>query len=203
MITNYIKRYAEDLRSSNDIACFDKIFLSLDGVSAVSWEWQGHSRREYGEELLRNMFSLVNHDGGSMNVMVQLVPEQPNTAMVKYKKTWGLIESCGLNLNLIENRMSFIDKGCNGLILSGFGSVSSDVTHEIEKLINSEERLFFSNLTPDFDFSEENSNGRLSFWINSIIRNDGLVFFHLGSFDEKDSEVVVVGKKYNIRKFYD
>ena len=85
------------------------------GVSAVSWEWHGYSRREYGGELLKEMFAvLTDNNNDKIHLMVQLVPEQPNTAIVNYKKTWGLIESSGVKIDGFLDKKSFIDKGSEG-----------------------------------------------------------------------------------------
>jgi hypothetical protein len=58
MNTNYVKRYAKNINDKNDICNFDGLLPSVDGISVVSWEWHGYSRREYGGELLKNVFCL-------------------------------------------------------------------------------------------------------------------------------------------------
>ncbi|AUH00635.1 hypothetical protein CWC46_12970 [Prodigiosinella confusarubida] len=201
MTINYIKRYAENLNVKNDIANFNGLLFSLDGISAVSWELPGCSRREYGEQLLKDIYTATtgnNSDG--IHVMVKLVPEQPDTAIVNYKKTWGLIEHSGVNLDNIFDKRSFIDNGVKGLVLTGFGYIFNTGGGEIQKLINVEEKLFFSNLSPDIDINNNSQADRLTQWLHNILLNDGTIFFLLGRFDEKDSEVVALGSKYALRK---
>jgi len=193
MTTNYIKRYSENLNIKNNITNFNEILASVEGISAVSWEFLGHSRREFGEKILKDMYGIINND--NINVMVQLSPEQPDTAMVNYKKTWGIIGDSGVNLDNITEKKSFIDMGRNGLILTGVGSIPITVEGNIQKLINSERELFFSNISPCFDFDSSLNIGRLNQWIRNILINNGIVFYLLGYFDEVDSEVVALGRK--------
>ncbi|VTM70963.1 Uncharacterised protein [Raoultella planticola] len=196
MTINCVKRYAADLTVKNDITNFDKLSFSLDGISAVSWELPGCARREYGEKLLKDMYKYITDDSiENIHVMVQLVPEQPNTAIVKYKKIWGLIENSGVNTNNIINKISFIDNGMKGLVLTGVGYISKHVDNELQKLINSEEKLFLSNLEPYISTDNDPQFDRLTHWINNILRNDGVIFFLLGHFDERDTEVVALGSK--------
>lgn len=201
MTTNYVKRYAENINVENDICDFSSLIPDMNGISAVSWELPGCSRREFGAFLLKDMYSTVT-DGelSSYNVMVQLVPEQPDTAIVNYRKTWGLIENLGVKLDCFQDKFSFIDKGCRGLILTGTCRIACSICGEIQQLINSEEKLFFSNLSPDLSDSGEPQPRRLIKWIENILRNNGVVFFFLGRFDENDSEVVAIGKRIVLEK---
>ncbi|NIG77545.1 hypothetical protein F3J34_28705 [Klebsiella sp. Ap-873] len=56
MVPNYVKRHAKDINVKNDICNFDGLLPAVDGISAVSWEWHGYSRKEYGGELLKKCF---------------------------------------------------------------------------------------------------------------------------------------------------
>jgi hypothetical protein len=195
MTINYVKRYAKNINVKNDICDFSNLVHEIHGYSAVSWELPNCSRREFGARLLKEMYSAVtNGELGCYHVMVQLVPEQPDTAIVNYKKTWGLIENSGVKLDYFQNRISFIDKGSRGLILTGISRIVCSVFSEIQQLINTEEKLFFSNSPPDLSDVDTPQSGRLTKWIENILRNDGVVFFLLGRFDENDSEVVAIGK---------
>ena len=201
MTTNYIKRYAKDINTKNDISNFDELFPSVGGVSAVSWEWRGYSRREYGEKLLKRMYTAItNNSSDNIHLMVELVPEQPNTAIVNYKKTWGLIRGAGINIEDFWDKRSFIDKGKKGLVLTGTCCAVSSHYSEIQKLINAEEKLFFSNLPPDLSDTDAPQTERLTKWIKKILQNDGVIFFLLGRFDEHDSEVVAIGKMSVLKK---
>lgn len=196
MTINYVKRYAENINSKNDIYDFSGFIPGMNGVSAVSWELPSFHRREFGAELLKEIYSSVT-DGCSdcVHVMVQLVPDQTDTAIVNYKKTWGLIENSGVKIDDFQDRTSFIDKGEKGLILTGYCHVASSLCSVLQGLINAEEKLFFSNVAPDVSDSDTPQAGRLKKWIENILNNDGVVFFILGRFDENDAEVVAIGKK--------
>ena len=203
MTTNYVKRYAENINIKNDICDLSGLLPDVNGVSAVSWELPNCSRREFGALLLKEMYSTVtNGELSCYHVMVQLVPEQPDTVIVNYKKTWGLIENSGVKLDFFQDKFSFLDKGSRGLILTGTCRIACSISYEIQQLINSEEKLFFSNLSPDLSDSDEPQPRRLITWIENIIRNNGVVFFLLGQFDENDSEVVAIGKRIVLEKNY-
>ncbi|AIR62535.1 hypothetical protein LH23_18295 [Cedecea neteri] len=198
--TNYVKRYAKNINDKNDICNFDGLLPAVDGISAVSWEWHGYSRREYGGELLKKIFStLTDNDSDNIHLMVQLSPEQPNTAIVNYKKTWGLIESSGVKTDVFWGKKSFIDKGNKDLVLTGVCCADSCIASDIQKLINVDEKLFFSNLSPDLIDTHVSVRGRMEKWIENILHNDGVIFFLLGRFDESDSEVVAIGKEFTLR----
>lgn len=202
MTTNYVRRYAENINVKNDICDFSGLLPNINGISAVSWELPNCSRREFGATLLKEMYSKVNdNELNCYHVMVQLSSEQPDTAIVNYKKTWGLIENSGVKLDCFQDKYSFIDKGSRGLILTGTCRISCSICGEIQQLINTEEKLYFSNLSPDLSDGREPQSGRLMKWIENILRNNGIVFFLLGRFDENDSEVVAIGKKIVLEKF--
>jgi hypothetical protein len=201
MITDYIKRYAENINIKNDICDFSDLDIGINGISAVSWEHSHCSRRDFGAQLLKDMFDAVsNGDLSCIHVMVQLMPEQPDTAIVNYKKTWGLIEKPGLDVTSFQDKKSFIDKGSKGLILTGTCRISNFVRSEIQQLINSEEKVFFSNINPDLSDADTSQTRRLTRWINNILQNDGVIFFNLGRFDEKNAEVVAMGKRLALEK---
>ncbi|WON77124.1 hypothetical protein [Serratia sp. UGAL515B_01] len=203
MTINYVKRYAENINIKNDICDFSDLIPEMNGISAVSWELPNFSRREFGARLLKEMYSAVT-DGSfdCTHVMIQLVPEQPDTAIVNYKKTWGLIGSSGIKVDDFQDKISFIDKGRQGLILTGTCRIVSSLCSDLQKLINSEEKLFFSNIPPNLSDPDTSQAGRLTKWIENILYNDGVVFFLLGRFDENDSEVVAIGKSVALEKLY-
>lgn len=201
MTISHVKRYAEDISIKNDIYNFNKLLPNVDGLSAISWEWPGYSRRKYGEQLLKEMYITINKNiSDGIHSMVQLVPEQPNTRIVRYKKTWGLIENSGVEINLFLKKESFTESGISGLVLTGYSYIPTSLEGEVQKLINLEEKLFFSNIPPEFDVDVVPQVERLIKWLYSIFNNDGIVFFLLGSFDENDAEVVAVGRKSVIDK---
>ncbi|NIG77546.1 hypothetical protein F3J34_28710 [Klebsiella sp. Ap-873] len=146
------------------------------------------------------MFSVLTDNGNdNIHLMVQLSPEQLNTAIVNYKKTWGLIESSGVKTDVFWGKKSFIDKGNKGLVLTGLCCAVSCLASDIQKLINVEEKLFFSNLSPDLIDTDVSVGGRMEKWIENILHNDGVIFFLFGRFDESDSEVVAIGKEHTLK----
>lgn len=201
MTISYIKRYAENINVANDICDFSDLIPEMNGISAVSWEVPNCTRREFGARLLKEMYSVAT--GGSfdcIHAMVELVPEQPDTAIVNYKKTWGLIGGSGIKVDDFQDKRSFIDPGREGLVLTGICCIVSSLCSELQKLINSEERLFFSNMPPKLIDAHTSPTGRLKIWIKDILHNDGVIFFLLGRFDENDSEVVAIGKGVALEK---
>lgn len=196
MITNYLRRYAENINVKNEICNFSNLLPDMNGISAVSWELPNCSRREFGAVLLKEMYStFIDDEWDCYHVMVQLVPEQPDNAIVNYKKTWGMIENSGVETEHFEDKSSFIDKVSHGLILTGTCRISRSIPAQIQQLINAEEKVFFSNLPPDLSDTGEPQSGRLIKWIENILHKNGVVFFLLGRFDEIDSEVVAIGKR--------
>ncbi|APG17523.1 hypothetical protein A3780_08150 [Kosakonia radicincitans] len=203
MTINYVKRHAEKLDAKNDITHFNSSLWSLEGIAAVSWELPGFSRREYCEQLLKDIFdTITDHTSENIYVMLQLVPEQPDSVMVNYKKTWGLVANSGVNVESIYNKKSFIDKGCKGLVLTGLGSILTTVSNEVQKLINIEEKLFFSNISPNIHIENNSQHDRLTQWIHNILYSNGVVFFPLGQFDEKCAEIVAIGSKSVLGKIW-
>lgn len=203
MTINSIKRYAEDISIKNDICDFSELIPKMSGIAAVSWELPNCCRRNFGAQLLKEIYSAaIDDDFDCIHVMVQLVPEQPDTAIVNYKKTWGLIRSSGIKVDDFQDKRSFIDKGTKGLILTGTCRIIRPISDDLQKLINYEEKLFISNMAPDLNDTNIPRNERLMNWINNILHNDGVIFYLLGRFDENDSEVVAIGKHVALEKLY-
>ncbi len=201
MTISHVKRYAEDISVKNDIYNFNELFPNVVGLSAISWEWPGYSRRKYGELLLKEMYITINNNiSDGIHSMVQLVPEQPNTKIVNYKKVWGFIKNSGVQIDLFLKNESFADSGISGLVLTGYGYIPTALEGEFQKLINLEDKLFFSTIPPKLDVDVVPQEKRLIKWLHSIFNNNGIVLFILGRFDENDAEVVAVGRKSVIDK---
>ncbi|QGX91126.1 hypothetical protein EFZ10_05480 [Tatumella sp. TA1] len=201
MTISHVKRYAEDISVKNDIYNFNELFPNVVGLSAISWEWPGYSRRKYGELLLKEMYITINNNiSDGIHSMVQLVPEQPNTKIVNYKKVWGFIKNSGVQIDLFLKNESFADSGISGLVLTGYGYIPTALEGEFQKLINLEDKLFFSTILPKLDVDVVPQEKRLIKWLHSIFNNNGIVLFILGRFDENDAEVVAVGRKSVIDK---
>lgn len=203
MTINYVKRFVKDVNIENDICNFSKFIPELHGVSAMSWEFPNMSRRQFGAQLLKEIYYNVTGDFlYNTYVLLQLTPEQPDNTIVRYKKTWGLVEGSGIKLDDYKEHKSFIDKGNNGLVLTGICRIKEKICNSLQELINSEENLFFSDITPLRSNEELHSNSRMDIWLKEILNNNGFVFFLLGRFDEKDAEIVVVSKHPKLKMLY-
>ncbi|MBT0731138.1 hypothetical protein [Rosenbergiella nectarea] len=201
MTISHVKRYAEDISVKNEIYNFNELLPNVVGLSAISWEWPGYSRRKHGEQLLKEMYIAINNNiSDGIHSMMQLVPEQPDTKIVNYKKTWGLIKNSGVQIDLFLKKESFIDSGISGLVLTGYGYIPTALEGEVQKLIDLEEKIFFSTIPPKLDVDVFPQEKRLIKWLHIIFNNDGIVLFILGRFDENDAEVVAVGRKSVIDK---
>ncbi len=147
------------------------------------------------------MYITINNNiSDGIHSMVQLVPEQPNTKIVNYKKVWGFIKNSGVQIDLFLKNESFADSGISGLVLTGYGYIPTALEGEFQKLINLEDKLFFSTIPPKLDVDVVPQEKRLIKWLHSIFNNNGIVLFILGRFDENDAEVVAVGRKSVIDK---
>lgn len=201
MTTDYVKRYVENLSEKNDVTNFSEVFTSVNGVSAVSWELPGFTRRKHGEKKLKDIYRSLTDDGEYIHVFVQLVPAQPDTAIVNYKKTWGLIRNSEVNIDSLSDKKSFIERTSKGLVMTGVSIIPVNVVGVIQSLINSQGKLYFSNISVGCDFDDDDLNAdRLTQWVHNIFINEGVVFFLLGSFDENDAEVVAMGSKSALGK---
>ncbi|MDF7680588.1 hypothetical protein PT300_08280 [Enterobacteriaceae bacterium ESL0689] len=200
MITNIVKRYAEDISYNNEIANFSsRYFISGTGISALSWELPGCSRNLYGEKLLKEMILNVS----SLNkityigVMVELSSEQPDSAIVNYKKTWGLLKERGVNSEKIVDKINFIEKRQNGLKLSGIGFIHINQDNIFQELINSGENIYFFLLdSMHNDLSSINPPRN----VNDVIDREGIIFMLLGYIDEPSCEVVALGLNKILRE---
>jgi len=196
MTTNIVIRYAESIDRINSIANFDKYSIRGSDISAISWELPGNSRSKAGEHLLKMMAEKIvpeNYSGG-LHVMVQLSSVQPDNAIVNYKKTWGLLKSSGVETDKIEGKSDILIKGKDGLILLGEGEISLSSQGVIKSLYNSEINVYFALFTNGQENSHLLTNDSLSEWMSSVWKNDGVIFILLGHFDEKDCEIVALGK---------
>lgn len=196
MTTNVLVRYAETIDRENAIANFDKYSIKSSDISAISWELPGNSRRESGEHLLKMMAKKIfpENNPGELYVMVQLSSEQPDNVIVNYKKTWGLMKSCGVEIDKIKERSDIIIKSKDGLTLLGTGKINLNSHGVIKSLYNNEIKVYFALFKTDQEYIINLSNSSLSEWMDSVWNNNGLIFILLGHFDEKDCEVVALGK---------
>lgn len=194
MITNLIVRRAKDISNPNEIANFNSRYsIACANIAAVSWELPNSSRREFGEILLKKVIKKLQPDCSAIQIMVEISPEQPNSAIVKYKKTWGLLQDWGVQISNIDDKLSFEKKGLSGFILSGTGVVSMDKENVITPLINSQEKVFFSIGKSGFRKTSQYSNP--NDWMRYIWDEGGIVFMLLGYFDEPSCEVVALANE--------
>ncbi|PKE28800.1 hypothetical protein CWS43_20630 [Rahnella sp. AA] len=191
MTTKLIVRHTRDISCSNEIADFGTRYaIDCENISAVSWEVPGSSRRELGEFLLKKIIREISPNCLNIHVMVELSAEQPNNAIVKYKKTWGLIKDCGVKVDNIDDKFNFERKGKSGLILSGIGSFKPSQEDVISGLINKVEKVYFSIGN---DIGGCYSSSVPIDWMRCVWDNGGIVFILLGYFDEPACEVVAMG----------
>ncbi|WP_345831217.1 hypothetical protein AAGR22_08030 [Erwinia sp. HDF1-3R] len=201
MITNIVYRYAENISSPNEIANFDARYsIKGPGISAVSWEIESQTRREGSEALLKVMLKklLPCHEIEkiTLRVIVELSATQPDNAVVNHKKLWGLLKDRGIQTEDILDKVNFIRKGMDGLILSGIGTINLAKKGLINSLINIEKNVYFSideNKKNTIHYEMDKSN-----WMNETWKNGGIIFFPLGFFDEPSCEVVAMGNKKDI-----
>lgn len=203
MITDIVIRYADKITVSNEIADFKKLNIFGNNISALSWEVPGSSRNQLGEILLKKMAEklMPNNKSKTLHVMVELSAEQPDNAIVNYKKAWGLLESFGVNIDNIENKKSYLKKGENGLILRAVGTVNAKINGVIQNLLDSEIKTYIS-IFKSQELCEELLNSQSpAEWMNTTWENNGVIFMLLGHFDEKDCEVVALGNSKNLKHF--
>ncbi len=201
MTTNIVHRYAENISSSNEIANFyARYSIKGSSISAVSWEIEDQTRREGSEALLKLMVkkSLPDHEieNITLRVLIELSATQPDSAVVNHKKLWGLLKDRGIHTEDISDKVNFIRKSIDGLILSGEGSINLSQKGLINSLINIEKNVYFSiNESKKNAFHYEKNK---SDWMNETWKNGGVIFFPLGFFDEPSCEVVAMGNKKDL-----
>ncbi|MCP2231649.1 MULTISPECIES: hypothetical protein [Erwinia] len=199
MTTKIVTRYAENINKNNEIAKFEKYFIEGENISALSWEMPNEPRKKMGEALVKMMAEKISlTEEKQINVILELTPEQPDNAIVKHKKTWGLIESRGIDVSKINNKKSYITPGKKGLVLTGTGKIPISTVGVIQGIINSQDKLYFTNIEADNISQQDGSFGKISDWMKKVWENNGIIFILLGSFDEIHSEIVALGHKENL-----
>lgn len=195
MITDKVIRFANNISTGKEIANFKRLLIGGENISAVSWELPGAPRRNAGEYLLKIMSSTLctPNSTGKLYVRVELSSEQPDNAIVNYKKTWGLLKSFGVHIDGIENKSNFIQKGQDGLILSATGVLDLQSQGIIESLFNCEVKTYFSLCDSKIIHDDQLRNNSQGEWMNLLWRHHGIIFILLGHFDEKDCEIVALG----------
>jgi len=202
MTTDVVIRYAEDINEKNEITDFNLFSISGKDISAVSWELPNAPLKNFGEGLLREMAKNYSSDLSDEDIytLVVLSAEQPDSAIVNHRKTWGILNVSGVKVNEVSERKDFIVKGSEGLILSGLGSVKLNSVGVIESLINSGEKVFFSTIQSTNVNMTASIPRQITEWMSNIWINNGVVFFALGRYDEPDCEIVALGQKRNLQK---
>ncbi len=194
MTTDIIVRYAKNVNYDNDIADFSRYGVSGENIAAVSWELPTASRKEEGENLLKCMVGKILPDDtvGNLQVMVTMSASQPDNAIVKYKKTWGLLNANGITIDDISHKVDFLIKSKNKLILSGVGTISLESQGIISSLFNCDENVYFSLIDYGRKVINDLQVGTPSEWMKLVWENGGIVFMLLGYFDETDCELVAL-----------
>lgn len=199
MTTEIIIRCAKDIQQANEIANFSRRYgISSYNLSAISWEVPCITRRNYGVQLLKAMIArLTDSKHMVLFVMIEMSAKQPKSAVVKYKKTWGLLRNEGLRLDAISNKQDFLLDVGDGFVLSGVANVEADDQETLEILLNRDDYVYFTLLSQDLSVPIfEEWVGRKS-WLDFVESHNGIVLFPMGYADDNSCEIVAVGhEKY-------
>ncbi|WP_042818258.1 hypothetical protein [Yersinia wautersii] len=200
MTTNITVRYATDIKSKNEIANFNSLGIKGEGISAVSWEQRNTKRSDGVTCIISQMVRRLSgdHKDEVVYMYIQLSGYQSDSSLIKYKKTWGLLQSRGYDIDLILDKKNIMTNHPEGLVLSGTAFCYSSSLNKLSSLIDDEKKIFFACSFSDF-FVENTDNVKSeSEWMNIFWSQNGVVFMPLGALDEKDCEVVAFGKESTI-----
>lgn len=197
MITDITIRYASNISFKNEIANFDSLGVAGENISAVSWEIKNMKRSDGTLTIIKEMVKKLSTsaDIETIYIYIQLSGKQPDTRLIRYKKTWGLLKSRGYNFDFMSNKNDFIFNYGGGLALSGTASFDVSLLDNLSKLIKDEKKIFFA-IAPSGKKELEVANIKSELeWMNNFWSLNGVVFLTLGLLDEMDCEVVALGKK--------
>ena len=197
MITNVNVRYAYDINTKNEVANFNLLGIFGKNISATSWEKRNTKRSNGTVYIISEMIRILSgsNEDKSIYIYIQLSGYQPDTRIIRYKKTWGLLQSRGYDTSYVSNKKDIIIDGADGLELSGTGFCSVSSLNKLSALINDERKIYFA--TVDSDGLDKNIDSIKSSaqWMEIIWSKNGVVFMPLGALDENDCEVVALGKE--------
>lgn len=200
MTTDVVIRYAKNIQKPNEIANFNRRYgITSSNIAAISWEKPHVSRRNYSVQLLKSMIAkLANGNDVKLFVMIELSAKQPKSAVVRHKKTWGLLSGDGLFSASIANKQDFLLDVGDGLVLSGIANIDIADDDVLRILLNRDDYVYFTLLKKDVPvFFPEGKLNRKS-WVEFVWKNNGVVIFPMGYTDENTCEIVAMGHAYDI-----
>ncbi len=200
MTIDTIVRYAENINNQNEIANFHVLGIPRRNIAAVSWELPNVSRKDGAIHLLSEMLKKLARNSSNVTIYIhlQLSSFQPDSAIVRYKKTWGLLKSRGYDIDFLLNKENFIACTPNGLILSGICHCPLHLLGCLKDILNSEKKIFFAFTHSNISKDDERNMTSEAEWMDFFWSNNGVIFMILGSFDEANCEVVALGRDQDI-----
>jgi len=195
MITNVTIRYASNISCKNEIAHFDSLGITGENISAVSWELKNIRRSDGTLTLIEEMVKKLSVTNDMVTIYIQLSGDQPDTPLIRYKKTWGLLKTRGYDVDFMSNKKNYIFNSGKGLTLAGTASFDISSLSKLLKLIKDEKKIFFAIAPPGNNGLEMASIKSELEWMNNFWSLNGIVFLTLGLLDEMNCEVVALGKE--------
>ncbi|WP_435946473.1 hypothetical protein [Dryocola sp. BD586] len=202
MTTDIVVRYAKDIQRPNEIANFNRRYgISSESISAISWEKPFVSRSNYSLQLLKAMIAtLVSSTHMKLFVMIEMSARQPKSAIVKYKKIWGLLENEGLHLDAIINKQEYLLDVGDGLVLGGVAIVDFNDDETLRIFLERDDYVYFSLLRDDLPIPMFEDEFVRSSWPEFVWNNNGVILFPMGYIDESSCEIVAMGHERDIAR---
>ena len=184
-----IIRKALDISKCNEITDFQKLYFSpVEGISAISIEDNETPPSIYSKLKLLKYYLDKFEPANKLNIMIS-VTKQPNSAMVRYKGGWGLLNDLGIDVELIKNKHEIvINNGDLTFILNGIVDVNNQTL--FRQLLSMDRIVYFSIHQKQ---NLENIKS-CSDWINNTLIYGGVVLFFLETVWEPANELVILKK---------
>ncbi|MEJ1268546.1 hypothetical protein WDV93_20675 [Pantoea ananatis] len=98
MITDITIRYASNISFKMKLPILIHSGVAGENISAVSWEIKNMKRSDGTLTIIKEMVKKLSTsaDIETIYIYIQLSGKQPDTRLIRYKKTWGLLEVKGL-----------------------------------------------------------------------------------------------------------
>jgi len=196
MITNIVVRHALNIHKENEIANFSNRYgISSNNVSAISWEASNSRRNISAENLIKDMIIKLDESNSKYTMtFIELSSLQPKSAIIKYKKTWGLLDERGVNCNSIKSKKNYSIDFNDGLALFASGIVNLKSEGVFQSLMNTNDNVYFS-VTDEVPMSLQHPEYiNKQHWMEDVWGNDGVILMPLGYADDSSCEIVALGK---------
>ncbi len=202
MTINMIVRYAADIRKDNDITDFNSLFITTEDIEAVSWELLNVNREEGFVPLFTKMVKMLEfyNDRSSIYLYIELSGVQPDTSIIRYKQTWGLLKSRSNDIEFALKKQNVMVQSSQGLSLSGLCYFYLSDLKAAAKLVLTEKKTYLA-LIPNEDVYEKldiTQIQHVSDWASFIWQHGGIVLMILGAFDDPGCEIIALGKHETI-----